>query len=590
MNNIGMALKVKHCFQCEGYTGYYCHKCEKDLCFSCKLDHIASFETRSHYVTLYREKFYTLLKQERCVKDEDTSYDKFCTRCDIPVCFHCRKHRTHNQTNIRTEYKNKRNENKDIFIKIRGEFLLNARALSFSIKSDVETEIHRCHEAFSNFPVKIATKKQKLEYFFENAQMQKEIRDGIAIILKQKLLEQKAKQTSSMIKHIKRLQQCDINAAELVSRPVKFLRFVQSKEFLEIINRPYVAKQTFPFFTQDRNIENLIEFLLNIKTGKMRRRKEKKEHVLGICYPKLDYGITTYDLDSVCHISCVRQGLVWVSDERKLIIVNSDGQCLGQVLNAFCSRSGTHTLNTKSELIYIAEDLNINRLVYIEKGECDMLIQRYDCGWEPLSLFCSKESGDILVAMISRTLEACKLVIYTEKGICISQFESKDYKRPIFITENTNKDVVVSDEGYSAVVVSNREGRHRFSYKGHRPESRLDPRGICTDPLSNILVCTSGTVQMIDKDGQFLVDIFREPFLFEFIPISLCYEVDRNVVWIGSRENKTILGYRHIDRKPALVDYCEPAESIYTSPTYAEIDEWYDQQHSAVMYSTALLR
>lgn len=38
------------------------------------------------------------------------------------------------------------------------------------------------------------------------------------------------------------------------------------------------------------------------------------------------------------------------------------------------------------------------------------------------------------------------------------------------------------------------------------------------------------------------------------------------------------------------IDYCEPAESIYTSPTYAEIDEWYDQQHSAVMYSTALLR
>ena len=102
--------------------------------------------------------------------------------------------------------------------------------------------------------------------------------------------------------------------------------------------------------------------------------------------------------------------------------------------------------------------------------------------------------------------------------------------------------------------MSNREGRHRFSYKGHRPESRLDPHGISTDPLSNILVCTSGTVQMIDKDGQFSVDIFREPYMFEFVPISLCYEVDRNVVWIGSHaEKKTILVYRHIDRKPALV-------------------------------------
>ena len=346
-----MPIKVKQCFQCEGYTGFYCHNCEHGLCFTCKLVHIASLETRSHYVTLYREKFNTLLKQERCVKDEDKYYDKFCTKCDIPVCFHCRKHRTHNQTNIRTEYKKKRNENKDIFIKIRGEFLLNARALLFSIKSDVKTDIHRCHEAFVNLPVEIATKKQKLEAFFENVQMQKEIRHDIAIIAKQKLLEQKAKQTSSMIKHITRIQQNDIKAAELVSRPVKFLSFVKRRQFLEIKDTPNVAQETFPFFRHDRNIENLIDFLFNIKTGKMRKRKEKKEHMLGICYPEpyLDHWITRYDLNSCCHTSCVRQGLVWVSDERKLIIVNSDGQCLGQVQNAFCSRSGTHTLNTKSD-------------------------------------------------------------------------------------------------------------------------------------------------------------------------------------------------------------------------------------------------
>ena len=553
-----MPLKVKQCFQCEGFTGYYCHNCNHGLCFSCKLVHIASFETRSHYVTLYREKFDTLLKQERCVKDEDRNYDKFCTKCDIPVCFHCRKHRTHNQTNIRTEYKNKRNKNKDIFIKIRSEFLLNARALSFSIKSDVKTDIHRCHEAFSNFPVEIATKKQKLEDLFDNVQMLKEIRDDIAIILKQKLLEQKSKQISSMIKHIARVQQYDIKAEELVSRPVKFLRFVKSRQFLEINYIPYVAQQTFPFFTQDRNIENLLEFLLIIKIGKMRKQKEKKENLLEICFPEpyLDDWIRRYDLESCCHISCVRQGFVWVSDERKLILANSDGRCLAKVDDAFCSRSGTHTLNTKSELIYIAEDLNINRLAYIEKMECNMLIQREDGDWEPLSLFCSKESGDILVAMISRTSDACKIVIYTEKGINISQFESKDYKKPIFITENTNKDILVSDAEYSAVVVSNREGRHRFSYKGHPPESGLDPRGICTDLFSNILVCTSGTVQMIDKDGQFLIDIFWVPYtyMFDFDPISLCYEVDRNVVWIGLHdEYKTILVSRHIDRKPALV-------------------------------------
>uniref|UniRef100_K1QSB8 Uncharacterized protein n=1 Tax=Magallana gigas TaxID=29159 RepID=K1QSB8_MAGGI len=57
---------------------------------------------------------------------------------------------------------------------------------------------------------------------------------------------------------------------------------------------------------------------------------------------------------------------------------------------------------------------------------------------------------------------------------------------PNYITENNNGDIAVSD--YDAVVVTEREGRHRFSYTGHPAESVLRPRGICTDALSHILV------------------------------------------------------------------------------------------------------
>ena len=538
-----MPLEVKRCFQCEGYTGYYCHNCEQGLCFSCKIEHIASLDTRSHYVTLYREKFHTLLKQKRCGKD-DLSYDKLCTKCDISVCVHCR-----------TEYKNRRNEKKDIFIRIQSEFLLNARALSFSIKSDIKTDIHRCQDTFLTFPAEIATKKQKLEDFFENAQMQKQILDEYMIIVKQKLHEQKEKQTSRMTKHIAKIQQYKDKEVQIIGRPVKFLNFVKMIRFPEIKDTPCVAQRTYFSFRQTIDVEKITDFSLNITTGKLRKRKVKKKHLLGIRYPKshLDSWVTGYDLDSCCHISCWKKGFVWVSDGRKLILTNHYGECFCEVVDALCSESGIHTLNIKSELIYIAEDLNINRLVYNGKLKCDRLIEREDCKWEPLSLFCSKASGEILVAMISKTSEACKVVIYSENGTCILQHESKDYKKPVFITENTNKDIVVSDAEYSAVVVSNREGRHRFSYKGHPPESRLDPRGICTDPLSNILVCTYGAVQLIDKDGQFLINIFWEPYMLKFEPISLSYEVERNVVWVGLDDAiNTIIVYRHIDRKVAL--------------------------------------
>lgn len=61
-------------------------------------------------------------------------------------------------------------------------------------------------------------------------------------------------------------------------------------------------------------------------------------------------------------------------------------------------------------------------------------------------------------------------------------------------------------DSFTAVVVTEREGRHRFSYTGHTSGSGLLACGICTDALSYILVCDNRTetVHMIDKDGEFL--------------------------------------------------------------------------------------
>ena len=72
-----------------------------------------------------------------------------------------------------------------------------------------------------------------------------------------------------------------------------------------------------------------------------------------------------------------------------------------------------------------------------------------------------------------------------------------------YITENKNGDVLVSDDDRGAVVVTSREGVHRFSYTRPPPSTpRLKPRGICTDVMSHILVsgCYTDTVQMLDRD------------------------------------------------------------------------------------------
>uniref|UniRef100_K1QTF0 Uncharacterized protein n=1 Tax=Magallana gigas TaxID=29159 RepID=K1QTF0_MAGGI len=120
--------------------------------------------------------------------------------------------------------------------------------------------------------------------------------------------------------------------------------------------------------------------------------------------------------------------------------------------------------------------------------------------------------------------------------------------------ENNNGNVLVSDSG--AIVVTERGGRHRFTYTGHPTGSGLDPRGICTDALSHILVCDcrTNTVQILDKDGQFLSHLLKESENVD--PYSLCYDVNSHRLWVGSGswDNNKVCVYRYIDIQQTMAD------------------------------------
>ncbi|XP_062596794.1 uncharacterized protein LOC134258282 [Saccostrea cucullata] len=124
------------------------------------------------------------------------------------------------------------------------------------------------------------------------------------------------------------------------------------------------------------------------------------------------------------------------------------------------------------------------------------------------------------------------------------------YISPSYITENRNGDVIVSDIGCNAVVVTDRHGNHRFSYTGPPSESGLLlPLGICTDALSHILVCdyNSETIQMIDENGQFLSIILTHKEGI-YGPGGLSYDDKTNLLWVGSFGNNTVNIFKCMDR------------------------------------------
>uniref|UniRef100_K1QCM5 Tripartite motif-containing protein 3 n=1 Tax=Magallana gigas TaxID=29159 RepID=K1QCM5_MAGGI len=150
------------------------------------------------------------------------------------------------------------------------------------------------------------------------------------------------------------------------------------------------------------------------------------------------------------------------------------------------------------------------------------------------------------------------------------------YMEPNYITENNNGNIVVADcvGLFGAVVVTERGGKHRFSYTGHPPGSGLRSRGICTDAMSHILVCDSmnNTVQMLDQDGRFLSNFLTKSQ--EIVkPWSLSYDVNTHRLWVGSRDSNKVCVYRYITKQDAPRDEhtpCPDGDAMFSSTSAVE--------------------
>uniref|UniRef100_K1RC17 Tripartite motif-containing protein 3 n=1 Tax=Magallana gigas TaxID=29159 RepID=K1RC17_MAGGI len=276
--------------------------------------------------------------------------------------------------------------------------------------------------------------------------------------------------------------------------------------------------------------------------------------------PEFHQSLTVTGVYGCVHISCVTSDRVWVSDDaNNLMLTDTTGVPLHRVKNS-CSGRGLHTVNSDSELIYIDRNYNINKLSKDMKTTTTF-IERTDYTWVPWCMYCSPSTGDLLVGMRYIYTDAGKVTGYNQSGQLTQTIQHDNtgrglYKEPNYITENNNGDVVVSYR--RAVVVTERGGRRRFSYTGHPSGSRLEPFGICTDALSHILVCDgiTKTVQMLDKDGQFLSHLLTQSQEMGR-PWSLRYDVSTHRLWVGSGYNNNVCVYRYITRQDALTEYNE---------------------------------
>lgn len=510
MERTNKEYSVRHCSKCHECTTYFCEFCKCDMCSKCTEKHLNDLKTFDHEVRTYR------LKES-----------------DVP-----------NQLMLYSRNKSDEFKHRNIIHCIKSEALFYRKMLMTGIKSDFKT----CFNEIARRRFEMITKAHKLRICLRTV-----LRN---FDYKHRCLQQK----SDMIGHIVTIQTYEKDYENSAITPLKLILSLKKSK----VDRLYLKYHSKLSMTESLNTDHLDGIKNSLSVIKVSKRQKRR---LGLgrllkLMPEAEFhqSFRVAGVHSCFHFSLQNAEEIWISEGKNLILTNRAGDTKHvQKDLAKSLYGGGHTLNAESELIYIAGEKNINKVSY-NLATVSAFIKITDSAWKVQCVFSSPSTGNILVGMYREKPLAGMIAFYNRTGqltqtIQEAKLKPKLYQKPNYITENNNGDIVVSDFYWKtgSVVVTERGGNYRFSYTGTQLGQTLSPRGICTDALSNILVCDASmfNVHMIDKNGHFLKKLLTRPSGI-FKPQSLCYEFNTHRILVGSWDNNKVCVYRYITRRKNL--------------------------------------
>jgi hypothetical protein len=501
---------------------------------------------------------------EKCKSHPNKDIDMLCKECQVPICSKCvtqENHWGHRFIDLETVYADKMALCLEEISKVDMYFLLTSHELKNEIKGDA-TEIKIIMDSLR---AAMKADGESLKNLVDTtvAENMQQV-DNIEKSLLEKLHSQDTTYDdyiSYLHDHLKELY------GYLSSSKLSNIIPRLSERFPQIRSIPWTTKPVTPVFTAGQYSKDDVAKLLgkiNFKDTKAEIRKIKP---MEIVFPstskqqeqdihkksdiKQTYSLSpsvtevrTFnvpDVNNVVHISLHKPGRLWASDsDGNLVQTDLQGNQLQKIQTN--GTRGYHTVTQDGELIFTDRGNKVIKKIMLDKKITEL---KKSIAWIPTCIHSSHINGDILVGMV-KPGEA-KVTRYNKTGeeLISIQKDSKGqelYRNPLFITENINGDVCVSDRG---VVVINNLGQYRFSYTGHGL-----PYGICTDAIGHILVCDgdsniSDGVHLLDQDGQFLCRLLPRRISFLGSPMSVCVD-DENYLYVGQSRTNTVTVYKYI--------------------------------------------
>lgn len=117
MDAVSNQYRVRTCSECLGDAYYFCKSSGCDICTECSKEYENknyAYKTKARDLILYRERLTIHPFQETCMRHSENVYENCCKLCEFPFCSHCTEHRMHGQTDLKTAYDTKRQQNENI--------------------------------------------------------------------------------------------------------------------------------------------------------------------------------------------------------------------------------------------------------------------------------------------------------------------------------------------------------------------------------------------------------------------------------------------------------------------------------------------
>ncbi|XP_052689816.1 uncharacterized protein LOC128167888 [Crassostrea angulata] len=519
------------CDLCPEPVSFFCRRCGVKLCDPCVLKHLRVKSKNGHDIVDFVSKD----DDDTCHCDSHPQNDcsAFCKTCDVPICILCVsiKHKSHEISELSGKIEEllnviaRENDRLQLYKQELERILEHTAKQLSSISSFYKQRKDEVTARGEEWIKLIETTMKKLHMELDD--MQKKHED---VLLKQKIeFEEKIRKLDEVNGKALKYQK-----SKNVTDMQTFIPAIQKQETLIEF-----SQYSFPTFCECEIDANDLQFYfgyvekLQEKKISLNEKKSKEIEFFGKKILKIptvasvvdtefpaadsddddnDEGNNDEDDDDdekgrLYDMAVTDDNRVWMGGEgRELKLFDLQGNL-------------HHTVGITDTVMYLS--MYNKHVVYTDHNDgavkivsdADTVETMFTTGdWEPYGVT-STASGDLLVCL--RKDDQSKVVRYSGTGTVLQeiQYDSQCqplYKNAVYISENVNGDIIVTDWKKNAVIAVDRLGIFRYSYSGQ--DSDFDVSSVAADSVGHVIVTdlNGDKIHMLDMDGRFLRYIIPE--------------------------------------------------------------------------------